>query len=396
MNIYELLLLITAFTLPLWRTGSYIISGITVIMAITYWVKNHKQITPIPKYFTITSLLYLFCVIITILFSPSYKIGFYFFVVEYTIILFLPFVFWPLFNDEGIAHRIIWFFALGLLISSLIIIYQGYGSNVNARPNGLIGHMNYAGAVAILTPVILAYIHGNTQINNKVAIVGYLIIAISVIGAVYNGTRAIFVDLGVVGLVYVLLFWRPTVKQATYVIVAIAILLFAVGAIKSSERIKDFNPNTMSIVTRFQMWEIGLNTWKNSPVLGVGIGQCPNIDGGQDDNGVWYTNLRDKKEWNDRAHLHNLAIQTLTETGLVGFIGMITYWGYIVALFLKYALKKRNLFARAGFCGVLGFLCHNLTDYTYGITSEAILVSILITLTLAQINNSKDSNEHEA
>ena len=140
------------------------------------------------------------------------------------------------------------------------------------------------------------------------------------------------------------------------------------------------------------MWEIGFETWKSNPILGVGVGQCPNINYERDSNGNWHTNLVDKKAWNNRAHLHNLVIQTLTETGLIGFIGMLTYWGYILAVFLKHAIMRKNIFARVGFCGVLGFLCHSMTDYVYGITSETILVSVIITLTFSQIYNNKDYN----
>lgn len=374
-----------AFLLPLWRTGAYIISGLTVIAAVFYWFKNYKKIVPMPESFKIVTVFYFFCVIATVLFSNSYKIGFYYFVIEYTIILFFPLIVWPLLK-ERIAGRMMFAFAFSIFLSSLIIIYQGYGSTINLRPNGFIGHMNYAGATVILIPAILAFIHDNENIAGWKAFLGYVIAVFAIIGSAYNGTRAIFVDLGVVGFVYMLLFWNPKIKQILAMGLTIAILALAVGTIKSSERVKDFNPNSMSIVTRLQMWEIGFATWKNNPVLGVGVGQCPNVNYVQDTNGAWHTSLAEKKSWDDRVHLHNLAIQTLTETGLVGFIGMVTYWGYILAVFLKYALKKKNLFARVGFCGVLGFLCHNMTDYAYGITSEAILVSILITLTFSQIN----------
>ncbi len=374
-----------AFLLPLWRTGAYIVSGITVIAGLIYWIKNSSKIVQIPKNFKLITIFYLACVILAILFSNSYKIGFSYFITDYSIILFLPFVVWPSFN-ERIAHHMIWLFAFSLLLSSMIMIYQGYGNIVNLRPNGFIGHMNYAGATAILVPAILVYLHGNAYTEPKIKFIGYLIAAMAVIGSVYNGTRAIFVDLVVVGFVYALLFWKPTLKQAIAVGATVGILLLTVGTIKSGERIKDFNPNTMSIVTRLQMWEIGFETWKNNPILGVGVGQCPTIDFVQGPKGEWHTNLVEKKAWNDRAHLHNLVIQTITETGLVGLAGMLTYWGYILMVFLKHTIKNRNLFARVGFCGVLGFLCHSMTDYVYGITSEAILVSVLISLTFSQIN----------
>ena len=391
MKVYNYLLMFTAFLLPLWRTGSYIVTGITVIAGVAYWFKNNKQIREIPKKFKLATMFYLICMVISILFSPSYKIGFYYFLVEFTVILFLPFVVWPLLN-ERISHLIMRMLALGLLISSFIIIYQGYGSNLNIRPNGFIGHMNYAGAAAILVPAILAYLHGNAHADKKITIIGYIVAAVAIIGSVYNGTRAIFVDLGVVGLFYALLFWKPKLKQVLAIGAAVGILILAVGTIKSSERIKDFNPNTMSIVTRIQMWEIGVNSWKENPMLGVGIGQCPNIEFVKDSSGHWHTNLRDKKDWNDRAHLHNLVIQTLTEAGIVGLAGLLVYWGTILSVFLKNALKKRNVFARASFCAVLGFLCHNMTDYAYGITTEAITVSILISLAFSQFNKKEDFN----
>ena len=391
MNIYHFLLQFMSFLLPLWRTGSYIISGITVVAASVYWIKNRKQIYPMCKNFKIVTSIYLFCIVLSILFSQSYKIGFYYFLVEYAIILFFPFVVWPLFNEK-IIHRIIWLCAFGLFLSSIIIIYQGYGNTINIRPNGFIGHMNYAGAVVILVPVILSYLHGSTGTNKKNTFIGYFVVALAIIGSIYNGTRAIFVDLAAVGVIYALLFWKPTFKQVVTLGATIGILFLAVGTIKSGERIKDINPNTMSVVTRLQMWEIGYETWQNNRIFGVGVGLCPSIELVTNTNGDWQAILAERKDWNDRDHLHNLVIQTITEIGLVGLAGMLSYWGYILVVFLKNALKQKILFARVGFCGVLGFLCHNMTDYAYGITSEAILVSIIITLAFSQINKKEGFN----
>ena len=163
----------------------------------------------------------------------------------------------------------------------------------------------------------------NSGYDARGAFLGYVIAVFVIVGSVYNVTRAIFVDLGVVGFVYMLLFWKPKIKQILAMDLTIAILSLAVGTIKSSERVKNFNPNSMSIVTRLQMLEIGFATWKNKPILGVGVGQCPNIDFEEHENGMWNTNLVTKKAWNDRAHLHNLVIQTMTETGLVGLAGML-------------------------------------------------------------------------
>ncbi len=386
LNIYYFLLQFMSFLLPLWRTGSYIISGITVVAASVYWIKNGKQIYPMCKNFKNVTLIYLFCIVLSILFSQSYKIGFYYFIVEYAIILFLPFAVWPFF-DERIVHRIIWLCAFGLFLSSIIIIYQGYGNTINIRPNGFIGHMNYAGAVVILLPAILSYLHGSIGTDKKNTFIGYLVVALAIIGSIYNGTRAIFIDLAAVGVIYALLFWKPTFKQVVTLGATIGILFLTVGTIKSGERIKDFNPNTMSVVTRLQMWEIGYETWQNNQIFGVGVGLGPSIELAKNTNGDWQAILAERKDWNDRDHLHNLLIQTITETGLVGLAGMLTYWGYILMFFLKHTIKNRNLFARVGFCGVLGFLCHSMTDYVYGITSEAILVSVLISLTFSQINN---------
>ena len=380
-----------AFLLPLWRTGAYIISGITMVAAFAYWLKNYRQIVAMPKNFQLVTAIYFCCVIFATLFSNSYKIGFYYFTIEYAIVLFLPFIVWPLLKEK-IADQMFVIFAFSLFLSSLIIIYQGYGSNVNLRPNGFIGHMNYAGATVILVPAILAFIHGNESIEREIVFAGYMIAIFAVIASVYNGTRAIFVDLGVVGFVYMLLFWKPKFKQVAAIGFTIAILVLTVGTIKSSERVKDFNPNSMSIVTRLQMWQIGFATWQNNPILGVGVGQCPNIELTEDENGSWHTNLVEKKAWNHRAHLHNLFIQTMTETGVVGLAGLLSYWGYVLTIFLKQARQKHNLFARAGFCGVLGFLCHGMTDYVYGITSETILVSVLIALTFSQIKFKKEIN----
>ena len=388
MKALSFLLQITALALPLWRTGAYILSGLTSVLAIVYWIKNLKSVRPVPNKLFVVSTFYIICVIISVLTAGNYKTGFYFFVTEYIPLLILPFVLWPLFKNERNAHRIIYFFAFGLLISSVIIIYQGYGASTNIRPNGFIGHMNYAGAVVILLPALMAYIHGNKSIDSKLKVAaGCLIATVTVVASVYNGTRAIFLALGVSAFAYLMLFWRPNIRQATFALVIIGSLFLTTSIIKSSDRVKDFNSNSMSIVTRFQMWEIGFNTWKANPLFGVGVGQCPNVIYVQDQDGDWYTNLRDKNGWKDRAHLHNLFIQTLTETGIIGLLGVLTYWGYILTTFLRYSLKKENLFARVGFCGVVGFLSHSMTDYTYGITSEVILVSILITLAFSQLNN---------
>src|SRR5699024_5743082 len=71
---------------------------------------------------------------------------------------------------------------------------------------------------------------------------------------------------------------------------------------------------------RFDLWKNAFQSWLQHPILGSGFYQLSDYS-------------------NSSAHPHNLFIQVLTETGLIGF-GFLTYTVFKIVKNINWNLRK--------------------------------------------------------
>jgi O-antigen ligase len=115
-----------------------------------------------------------------------------------------------------------------------------------------------------------------------------------------------------------------------------------------------------AVVERVAHWVAALRMWERSPWLGVGPGNYA----------AAYLAVR-IPPWDDPlGHAHNIYLNVLAETGLVGLAAYLLLWtGVIVWVWRGWRRSRRDSWNAALFLGILGILghltVHNIFDNLY-------------------------------
>jgi len=157
-----------------------------------------------------------------------------------------------------------------------------------------------------------------------------------------------------VGFIFFLL--KNGVKKSFYFLGVIAILfLFYLNLpqMRSTGRFKRlFSRNEWNSRIGYY-WEKGRVLMKKYPWLGVGIG---NYREGLKKYGV-------KMDKYLKMHLHNLYLQILVETGIIGLISFIILILYHLRILVQIKKININSIETLGIgCGLISFFVHNFTD----------------------------------
>ncbi len=113
-----------------------------------------------------------------------------------------------------------------------------------------------------------------------------------------------------------------------------------------------------ALVERMAHWWAAYAMWLDHPITGVGVGNYP----------VAYEVYRMPGWKEPLGHAHNILLNVMAETGLVGLAAYLVLWGTVFGYGVWRARKTRG-FHRALIIGVLGGLTHltvhNLFDNLY-------------------------------
>lgn len=98
---------------------------------------------------------------------------------------------------------------------------------------------------------------------------------------------------------------------------------------------------------RFEVWTSSINMFKDHPLTGVGIGQ-------------WRTKYEDSyrlpSETQHLYHAHNNFIQLLSEVGILGLLGVLIFYGYIVIDNVKIWYRRRDPYSLCAMIAVFSYV----------------------------------------
>lgn len=166
-------------------------------------------------------------------------------------------------------------------------------------------------------------------------------------------------------------FFAPNRKSRVrrIAIVTIGCVLAASAAGFFFQRLTEIDDYTA--VSRLAIWGGAFTVFARSPVLGTGFGNLQTLLGGL---------LNLPEGWTGDAH--NLYLELLAETGLIGFVAFT----FLIAVALRMALKRyrdsREEFGRtigfAMFAAIIGVLVHGTVDYLFHTTPQVAALLFLI------------------
>ncbi len=334
--------------------GWLIIIGLTIGVSIVHIIKNRG---PYLGFYSFFQLLFLGISFISRYWAYSYKLsvaGFNSLVLTAVIIFSLMNIVDSIDNFTSFIKALAW---AGIFMIIYFMINNGFIYMINIRAasqSGLIKDINAndIGMKCVIS-AISAYVYG---LSNKRKKKKYNLLAIIlVIFSLFTGSRKVIVMLGFCfSLLYV--FEKKANKMLRFIIVAIGIsfalyiiintpFLYDIIGVRLQETFTLFEQNNLdpysSTGIRLRMISLGIDLFKNKPMLGYGLANA--------------------ELFNDGTYLHNNYLELMVGIGLVG---MVAY--YINPLLSIY--RNRKLFKSCSDIYSLFFLlilvCFLILDYT--------------------------------
>ncbi|HEY2361167.1 MAG TPA: O-antigen ligase family protein [Candidatus Angelobacter sp.] len=248
--------------------------------------------------------------------------------------------------------------------------------------NGLAGYLN------LVLPFCLAFALGGT--DPVLRILSRWCLALAAIALLLTQSRGGLLAFVAILLVYTYLSAsnrKARIRQIALVL--IVCLLAAAVAGFFFQRLGEIDDFTT--VSRLAIWAGAFTVFAQSPLLGTGFGNLRGLMGG-------LLNLPDG--WTGDAH--NLYLELLAETGLIGFM----VFSVLIVLALRTALKQlhktenhfNKIIAISIFTAICGVLVHGTVDYLFHTTPQvtALFFLVLGLLTAQASTHETDSNRQAA
>lgn len=245
--------------------------------------------------------------------------------------------------------------AISFLINNLYGIYQFFCGE--SRVAGFTEHwMSMAGIIIILFFVMLSITLRKSFLPQYHWLFTLsTIISIPVI--FFNGTRAVWIIfLILLPVLFIELYPKKGIVYFLLVLLLAGSCMFQIDAARQRfSTITDMHYQSNS--ERLLMWESAWRMYKDYPIAGVGIGNYKSL---------YFEKYMSPNSIEHLGHAHNVPLQLLAETGIIGFIGYSTFFGYVLLESFKRWRTKKDLVAIMMFMITTGFLLQGFTEMNLG------------------------------
>ena len=225
--------------------------------------------------------------------------------------------------DTNQKHRVFfWVFSIVSAVSAFVAIQQGYINediSVYTRSAGLAEGENSAARYFIVGMIFFSYLRIDEK-KRRLGLIATIGMIVTFLGVFFTVSRTGMVLLFTAIVLMILL--NPQRKRNFLLIVIFLIAIFTLTLMSDSifKVIESIFPSilqgTDTIGLRYKLWGAGWRMWLDYPLQGIGIGMYPvqlRYYAGYD---------MPAKFW--RAVTHNMYLQVLSETGIIGFGIFIT------------------------------------------------------------------------
>ena len=253
---------------------------------------------------------------------------------------------------------LMWLYSAVAITSAAYAIQQGSigeGSNDMIRGEGLAGGANSAARYILVALIFLNCVRGTVK-NFVLYVLVSGAIAISAVGVIFTGSRTGMLLLA--GVLAMIVFDRTggRRRQSLGLLIVVGLVFLFLAPDRVLNIFQSVGPSitrgTDTVGLRYSLWEAGLAMWRDNPLAGVGIGQFP------------YR----LKDYDIRRFLgaHNMYIQVLAETGLIGatlFMGMLGTSFVALWRATRCANKRLSALAKAWLTAFIVLLVGGLTKH---------------------------------
>ncbi len=269
--------------------------------------------------------------------------------------------------------RVLVLMFISIAITDVSAIWQGLHGNF--RAGGVGGHIiDFAGSLVQLIPILVIAIMDKTFKEKRKYL--FVVLAISSIALLFNGTRIVWLALAVVVPMSVIMYCGNITKKLPYFFVIAIIIGITFQTVPALNARMASIPDPANVYNRERVliWNSAWKMFKDYPITGVGLNQ--------------YTR-RYQTEYispaaRERtiAHAHNNFLQMLAENGIIGFLSFCFMFGSFLFYSLKDWFKYHHTSTLMFFSITCGILLQGLTDFNFGLTKTMQLYFCLMALYL--------------
>lgn len=229
------------------------------------------------------------------------------------------------------------------------------GGEIVARvTGGFISPNQLAGFLVALAPMMLV----GALIQRRGWLLYLPAFALASFGVYISFSRGALIGLALVPFVFL------RGRQLLGAVPVIAVLLVGFTPTLLQERFATLTSSGSEIATRVDIWRTAGAVWQSAPVAGAGLGSFPDAYAQARVPGKQFL---PQSKLEPPPHAHNLALQMLAETGLVGLLALLGVLSAAVtaAVGLRRASERWVRLAATGIlASLVAFLVHNMFDVT--------------------------------
>lgn len=286
-------------------------------------------------------------------FAPNWPKGYK--QVNYYFFIFLPFLMTSLFVDNRRHLAVaITLLAISISVPSGYAIFQGLSGH--ERPSAYFNHVNRL-AFFLETYIPLLYIATLEKgiLPRNYRLVTGAVLAAAIVALMYTGTRGAWLAVGLTFIAYVLTKIRDNKKLGIALCLAFIILS---ASFLSSAQVRGrfdtlFDPQFQSNSERILIWESAIAMWRDYPITGVGLNNFRHME-------ETYLSPLHKEIFHN--HAHNIFLNFLAETGLIGLSGLLSLFACVL---YRLARNIKNPVVLAALLITCNLLLHGLVDYSF-------------------------------
>lgn len=273
---------------------------------------------------------------------------------------------------------------ISLFIADVCAVWQGVHGNYRAL--AFSEHpMTLAGYLLQMIPLILVFLVEDQTLSKTYRITFGITLIFSIIALIYNGTRGAWIAVILTLLLYGFLSVKKNPKfllGLLTILVIIGIVVLQIPSLRHRIDTIDDN-NFQSNAERLLIWHSAWNMFLDHPITGVGLGNYEKAYKEQ------YISPKAKEP--KLSHAHNNFLQVLADRGIIGFVGFIYLFGYILYSSYRNYLKTKNLWALGIFLVTISLLLQGLTEYNAGNSAVTRMYWFLVGLSVWAMNSEYDS-----